>query len=320
MFKLNKVLFNVNLFNVFSKKMNNIKSAFTIKDLENLTGIKAHTIRIWEKRYGVLQPMRTDTNIRVYDTKSLQKLLNINTLNNFGYKISNIAKLPEERIPQMVKEIITSKTVNDHVLRNFKLSMMNFDTKLFLDTYNELLAARPFRDIFYDNFIPLLEEMGNLWQTETITPAHEHFISNLIKQKIMVNIESLQNTPPKLTDRTYVLYLPEGEIHEIGLMLINYELLYKGYHTVYLGETVPVEDLVNIKQIFEHVTFVTYMTIEHEAGETNRYMQQLKSTVLTDTDTEFVLSGRCSDFLSDTLMTEQIKTYRAVREFTDTLE
>lgn len=313
-------MFNVNLFNVFTKKMNNIKSAFTIKDLENLTGIKAHTIRIWEKRYGVLQPMRTDTNIRVYDTKSLQKLLNINTLNNFGYKISNIAKLPEERIPQMVKEIITSKTVNDHVLRNFKLSMMNFDTKMFLDTYNELLAARPFREIFYNNFIPLLEEMGNLWQTETITPAHEHFISNLIKQKIMVNIEGLQNTPPTRTDKTYVLYLPEGEIHEIGLMLINYELLYKGYHTVYLGETVPIEDLANIKQIFEHVTFVTYMTIEHEAGETNRYVQELKTKVLTDNNTEFVLSGRCSDFLSESLVTDAIKTYRAVREFTDILD
>ena len=124
--------------------MNNIKNTFTIKDLENLSGIKAHTIRIWEKRYGVLEPMRTDSNIRVYDTRNLQKLLNINTLNTFGYKISNIAKLSEDRIIGMVREILTSKTLTDHVLRDFKLSMMNFNTKLFIDTYNNLLAAKPF--------------------------------------------------------------------------------------------------------------------------------------------------------------------------------
>lgn len=299
--------------------INNIKNTFTIKDLENLSGIKAHTIRIWEKRYGVLEPTRTDTNVRVYDTGNLQKLLNINTLNNFGYKISNIAKLPDHRIVEMVKEILTSKTLTDHVLRDFKLAMMNFNTKLFVDTYNNLLTTKPFREIFYECFIPLLEEIGNLWQTDTITPAHEHFISNLVKQKVMVNIERLQAAEPKHTERTYVLYLPEGEIHEIGLMLINYELLYHGYQTIYLGESVPVADIKNIKTMFNNVSFVTYMTVESATGGTNEYVENMKANVITDENTQLIVCGRCSDFVHKNLINDRITTYRTVMEFSQHL-
>lgn len=297
--------------------MNNIKSAFTIKDLENLSGIKAHTIRVWEKRYEILQPLRTDTNIRVYDVKSLQKLLNINTLNTFGYKISNIAKLPEERIPQMVKEIMNKKTLGEHVLRDFKLAMVNFDTKLFLDTYNKLLVEKPFTEIFYECFMPFLHEVGNLWQTDTITPAHEHFISNLIKQKIMVNIEPLQLQEPKHTDRTYVLYLPEGEIHEIGLMHINYELLRHGYHTIYLGESVPTDDLVKITHNISNVTFVTYVTIKPALKELNGYIEQMKNEVLNENDKKLFVFGRGSESINRNVLNEKVMTYTDVRQFTD---
>lgn len=299
--------------------MNNIKNTFTIKDLENLSGIKAHTIRIWEKRYGVLEPMRTDTNIRVYDTRNLQKLLNINTLNTFGYKISNIAKLPEERLIEMVREILTSKTLADHVLRDFKLAMMNFNAKLFIDTYNNLLASKPFRDIFYECFMPLLEEIGNLWQTGTISPAHEHFISNLVKQKVMVNLEKLQVIEPKHMERTYVLYLPEGEVHEIGLMLLNYELLYRGYETIYLGESVPMEDIKNIKKMFSNITFVTYITVESSTGDTNAYVEDLKKEIINDEQTQLILCGRCSDFVQKKLLDEKVKAFRTVIEFTNQL-
>ena len=120
--------------------MNNIKSVFSIKDLENLSGIKAHTIRIWEKRYAILQPMRTDTNIRLYDLASLQKLLNITLLHDYGYKISKIATYPQEKIPSLVREIISSKTAKSHAISEFKMAMMNFDQELFFNTYNWLIA------------------------------------------------------------------------------------------------------------------------------------------------------------------------------------
>jgi DNA-binding transcriptional MerR regulator len=143
--------------------MNNVKNVFSIKDLENLTGIKAHTIRIWEKRYNVLEPMRTETNIRLYDLANLQKILNITLLHNHGYKISKISKLSEEQIPELVNAIISDKSVKHHAISSFKMAMMNFDQALFLNTYNSLLAETSFREVFFNIFIPFIQEIGYLW-------------------------------------------------------------------------------------------------------------------------------------------------------------
>src|SRR4051812_9559877 len=129
--------------------MNNVKSIFSIKDLENLSGIKAHTIRIWEKRYNILEPMRTDTNIRFYDLSNLQKLLNITLLHKHGYKISKISKFPAEKIPALVNEIISKNSVQLHAVNAFKMAMMNFDQALFFNTYNNLLSEKPFHEVFY---------------------------------------------------------------------------------------------------------------------------------------------------------------------------
>ena len=122
-----------------------VKSVFSIKDLENLSGIKAHTIRIWEKRYNVLQPMRTDTNVRLYDLACLQKLLNITLLHDYGYKISKIASYPEEEIPVLVREIISEKSAKNHAISAFKMAMMNFDQELFFTTYAQLLSEKSFK-------------------------------------------------------------------------------------------------------------------------------------------------------------------------------
>ena len=148
--------------------MNNVKSIFSIKDLENISGIKAHTIRIWEKRYNVLVPMRTDTNIRFYDLANLQKLLNITLLHNHGYKISRISKFSDEIIPEIVREIITGKSVKNHAISAFKIAMINFDQTLFFNTYNDLLSEKTFREVFYEVIIPLMNEIGLLWQAGTI--------------------------------------------------------------------------------------------------------------------------------------------------------
>src|SRR5690606_16574675 len=171
--------------------MNIVKDSFSIKDLENLSGVKAHTIRIWEKRYKLFNPNRTDTNIRYYSLASLQKLLNTVLLCNNGHKISKIAQLPEEEIPDLVKKIGSEGSINNDFLNSFKLAMVNFDRSQFEKTYNTLITTKTFREIFYDVFIPLLTELGLLWQTDTINPAHEHFISGLIKQKVIANTENL---------------------------------------------------------------------------------------------------------------------------------
>ncbi|NNL33968.1 MAG: MerR family transcriptional regulator, partial [Flavobacteriaceae bacterium] len=218
--------------------MNTIKTEFSIKDLENLSGIKAHTIRIWEKRYNLLHPNRSNTNIRSYNTENLQKLLNVAFLNKNGYKISKISNLKAEEIPGLVREIASNNSKEHHALNAFKMSMLNFDQVLFNTTFNNLLQESTFRDVFYNVFLALLEEIGLLWQTDTISPAHEHFISTLIKQKILINIEKVQNLEPQNRSSVYVLFLPDHEIHDIGLLFVNYELACKGHYCIYLGQSV----------------------------------------------------------------------------------
>ncbi|WP_233188570.1 MerR family transcriptional regulator [Tenacibaculum sp. SG-28] len=163
--------------------MNNIKTIFTIKDLENISGVKAHTIRIWEKRYDLLQPKRTDTNIRYYPSESLLKLLNVALLNKHNYKISKISKMSTEQINLIARELSFNQATSDEAINSFKISMFQFDKVLFNNTYNKLLHKKTFREIFKDVFVPFLEYIGLLWQTDTLMPAHEHFISNLIIKK-----------------------------------------------------------------------------------------------------------------------------------------
>ncbi|RZJ67830.1 MAG: MerR family transcriptional regulator [Flavobacterium sp.] len=273
--------------------MNNIKTVFSIKDLENLSGIKAHTIRIWEKRYAILSPMRTDTNIRYYDSNNLQKLLNVVLLHKHGYKISKIGSMPEERIPEMVRQIVSKKSVKHHAINAFKIAMMNFDQAAFVNTYNSLLAQKSFREVFYEVFLPLLDEIGMLWQSETITPAHEHFISYLIRQKIYTNTEKVQLRPTEKTDRVFVLFLPLHELHEMGLLYLNYEIIENGYKSVYLGESVPLDSLREIKKIFNHVTYITYFTVEPQPEEVSTYVDEFYREIMAS-DSELWLLGRRS--------------------------
>ena len=279
--------------------MNNVKDVFSIKDLENLSGIKAHTIRIWEKRYNVLEPMRSDTNIRYYSLDNLQKLLNIVILHKFGYKISKISKLNEPEIVGLVNRITTSKNANNLAISQFKVAMMNFDQTLFIETYDLLLKEKSFRDVFYTVFIPLIEELGYLWQTNTISPAHEHFITFLIKQKILTNTEKLQYTNTSRDDKTFVLFLPPNEIHELGLMYLNYEIIAKGFKSIYLGESVPTDSLKAIVDTFDNITFVSYITVEPTQEEINPYVENLVEVVTKNNNHNVHIIGRMTEFIEN---------------------
>lgn len=216
----------------------------------------------------------------------------------------------------MVREILNHKTLNSHVLNNFKLAMMNFDQQLFINTYNNLLNEKSFKEIFYGCFLPLLEEIGILWQTDTITPAHEHFMSSLIKQKILTNTEKLQATPPTRTDRVFVLYLPEGEIHEIGLLLINYELTLNGYKTIYIGESMPISTIKDLKNYFDNITYVTYITVDPSPGDVVNYLETVKKELIdADDHTELYLFGRLPDTTTLKLLGDKIKIFANLRDF-----
>ncbi len=298
--------------------MNNIKTLFSIKDLENLSGIKAHTIRIWEKRYGVLAPMRTETNIRYYDMASLQKLLNITLLHSHGYKISKISKFPEEKIPALVNEIISRKSAGHHAVNAFKMAMMNFDQAQFFNTYNSLLSEKTFPEIFYEVIIPLLDEIGMLWQTNTITPAHEHFISNLVRQKILVNTEKLQGNEPIRHDKVFVLYLPLGEIHELGLMYVNYEIIRNGYKSIFLGSSVPIESLKDVTRYFSDIVFISYFTIAPYRNEIKDYLNELNNAVLAG-EIPLWLLGRNTTAIDLVKMPQNIRVFESIGKLAEEL-
>lgn len=304
----------LNLFNFKRKKLNNIKMQFSIKDLENLSGIKAHTIRIWEKRYEVLTPMRTDTNIRCYDLSNLQKLLNITLLHNYGYKISKIAKCNTKEITKLVAEIINEKSVKNHAISSFKLAMINFDQTLFTTTYNKLLAEKSFNEIFYDVFIPLMTEIGLLWQSDTITPAHEHFISNLIRQKIIINTELLQNFDPTNESKVFVLFLPLNEIHELGLLYLNYELVNNGYKTLYLGESIPTDNLKDILKYFDTIIFITCITVEPSQNNINEYIEAFKNEIIEKSDCELWIGGRMTQHIAKSKINSRIRIFNSIKE------
>lgn len=299
--------------------MNNVKNVFSIKDLENLSGIKAHTIRIWEKRYNILEPMRSDTNIRSYDIKNLQKLLNIVLIHNYGYKISKISNLNQEQINQLANDIISEKSAKNHAISTFKMAMMNFDQSLFFKTYNQLLSEKSFREVFYTVFIPLMEEIGFLWQTDTISPAHEHFISYLIKQKLLINTEKVQILEPTRTDKVFVLFLPLNEVHELGLMYLNYEILLKGYQTIYLGESIPTESLLDLKNSFEKITFVSYLTVEPNQEEIDNYIVDIQEQLLKNTKHELLLLGRMTQYISSKTPLNNVYRYSSIEELSNTL-
>lgn len=298
--------------------MNNVKNIFSIKDLENLSGIKAHTIRIWEKRYNVLEPTRTDTNIRLYDLASLQKLLNITLLHNHGYKISKISKYPPEKIPELVREIISEKSTKSHAISAFKMAMMNFDQTLFFTTYNTLLAKKSFREVFYEVIIPLMTELGLLWQSNTISPAHEHFISYLIKQKLLINTEKVQILEPTKKDKVFVLYLPMNEIHELGLMYLNYEILFHGYKTIYLGESVPTESLMDLNKYFDSIVFISYMTVQPDKNAVNDYVKEIQDSVLKE-DSEVWLIGRMVEEIKNSNLNKSTKVFQSISDLVNEL-
>lgn len=214
---------------------------YKIKDLEVLTGIKAHTIRIWEKRYGILTPERTDTKIRLYSDDELTLLLNVALLNNSGVKISRIADMSREQIQDKVWEIKGS-SIEDNSIELMLLALLDIDEFQFKNVLEELIASIGIERMFSEKLIPFLDRIGVMWLVGSITTAQEHFISNLIRQKLISELDKLP-VPQSKTDNV-LLFLPEHEWHEISLLYYHYVLRRNGRNTFYLGQSLPYDALL----------------------------------------------------------------------------
>ena len=296
--------------------MNNIKSTFSIKNLETFSGIKAHTLRIWEKRYNLLEPERTETNIRRYSLDNLRKLLNVTLLYNHGFKISKISCLSLEEISDSVSNIALKENSEQIAINALKLAMINFDCELFNKTYDEFISHSKFEFIFMDVFMPLMKELGILWQTGAISATHEHFITNLIKQKIHVQTERVQLSIKKNTDHpVFVLFLPENEIHELGILYLNYLTLSKGLRTILLGQSIQISSLENLYTYKKSFNFVTYLTVEPNKKEIMPYLNLFNEKLLLNTNSKLIIFGPQQTKIDINNLPNKIELYRSVQSF-----
>ena len=296
-----------------------VKTKFSIKDLENLSGIKAHTIRIWEKRYSLLQPSRSDTNIRAYNLESLKKLLNISFLYEHGYKISKIASLDKKELASKVAELAKSNE-EEHSIVKFKMAMFQFDQQLFAATYQELSQSRTFPEIFQTIFIPLLNELGILWQTGTIDPCHERFVSEMIKQKIIVNIENQYPQNTLVDPPTFALFLPYKEIHDIGLTYANYMCITHGINTIYLGGNISFNSLKEVIKHHEKIIFLTYLTVEPSHQSIQDFCELYNSHIGIQKKNPLWIMGTKVQEVSQKEVPQNITIIKNIQEFSTLLQ
>lgn len=249
-------------------------STYSIKDLERLTGIKAHTIRMWEKRYSIVDPERTQSNIRWYSDSDLKKLLNVSILNRNGIKISHLARLTPSQLNQKILEVVRPGSDYLSQIESLVVSMIELNEERFEKVLNNAIIKMGFEESLFHVIYPFFEKIGVLWQTGTINPAQEHFISNLIRMKLFVAIDSL-TAVLEADARRIILFLPEWELHEIGLLAYYYLAKKHGLKVYYLGQNVPMEDLFSVAQVVKPDLLATYFVSAVSVKEMKEYIQNI---------------------------------------------
>ncbi len=247
---------------------------YNIKDLEKLSGIKAHTIRIWEKRYALLEPKRTETNIRYYTAEDLKRLLNISLLNKNGIKISRISEFNNQELNEKVIELTSRNSDVEDQIQALTMSMFYLNTQKFEKLLTISYINRGFENTFSEIITPFLIKVGFLWQTGTITPAQEHFATNIIRQKLLVAIDGLL---PNYNDKSkkFVLFLPENEFHELGLLFCYYNLKKNNHHVTYLGSSIPLASIDEINSIHQSDYILTSFTASYSGSKIHDYIKKL---------------------------------------------
>lgn len=234
-------------------------SSYSIKDLEVLSGIKAHTLRIWEQRYNLIAPSRSDTNIRQYNGDDLKLLLNVSLLNENGYKISKIAEMSPESLREEVLKLTESNNKYSDQIHALTIAMIDIDESRFEKIVSKNILQLGLEKTMIFIIYPFLSKIGLMWQTGSINPAQEHFITNLVRQKLIVAIDGQYNVIPE-NAKKFLLYLPEGELHELSLLFTHYIIKSRRHKSVYFGQTLPVEDLFQIYKSHKPDYIVTVLT------------------------------------------------------------
>lgn len=236
---------------------------FSIKELETLSGIKAHTIRIWEQRYHFLKPSRTETNIRTYSNDELKTLLTVALLNKYGYKISRIDTMTSEQREREALSLQGMEAQNEYLVNELVTCMIEMNIAGFEKILNGYIIKYGIETAITSLIFLFLKKVGILWQTNRINPAHEHIVTNIVRQKIIYAIETL---PLVKDDQEYLflMFLPEEEFHELGLLFVYYLLRKQHIPVIYLGANVPLKDALyvvnekSISHIYIHLVGMPY--------------------------------------------------------------
>jgi DNA-binding transcriptional MerR regulator len=270
---------------------------YSIKDLETLSGVKAHTIRIWEQRYNLLQPERTDTNIRFYCDEDLKHLLNVSLLNKNGIKISTIADMSEDEIRHKALDIVSDNKEPNVLLESLMHSMLDFDEQRFEKALNTAIMNGGFQKAFSDLLLTLLQRVGFLWTTGVVKPSQEHFMTNLIRRKLATAID---NRYVEKTEKSkkYVLFLPEGEQHEILLLFSEYLLRINNHQVAYIGSSVPFDEIGFVRTKFKPDVLLTFITVPIQYYSLQSFVDKLSTSF---PDLEVLVGGAQMDIIKPTL-------------------
>lgn len=247
---------------------------FSIKDIELLTGIKSHTLRIWEQRYGLPAPKRTASNIRFYDDEDLRQLLNISILNRNGIRISKISKLTSKEKEDLVMQYCIRNNDQSGNIESLINAMINLDEFAFEKTLSTGILRYGIERTMIEVVFPFLRRIGVLWQLGNISPAYEHFLSNLIRRKLIVAIDALPvvNRPGA---KKFLMFLPQDEYHELGLLFAKFIIKKAGHKTVYLGQNLPVNHVIKMAGAQDFDFIMTAITACIKLGTIQQFVTEL---------------------------------------------
>jgi DNA-binding transcriptional MerR regulator len=262
-------------------------NAFTIKDLENLSGIKAHTIRIWEQRYAFLKPQRTTTNIRYYTNSDLKTLLNVSLLNKNGFKISHINRMNGDEIRGKILSLTHEDAKNERIINDVIQAMIDLDIYAFEDVLDTVIRVEGYDKTITSIIFPFLQRIGILWLTNHMNPAQEHLVSNIVRQKIIVGINALSRNLN--AEKTVVVYLPENEYHELGILYAHYLFKADNAKVLYLGASVPLEDLEYIVAKKNPNFLYTHITSHSYNAKFEKYLNSLHARI---PNTPIIMTGQ----------------------------
>ena len=263
-------------------------STYSIKDLEQLSGIKAHTLRIWEQRYDFIKPKRTDTNIRFYDDRDLKLILNVSLLKENGHKISKISKMQFDDMQNEVIKLTEKKLNYPEQIHALTLAMIDHDEERFEKIMSTIILQLGFQMTMVKVIYPFLIKIGILWQTGSISPSQEHFISNLIRQKLIVAIDGLF-VPASDYKKKYLLFLPEEEMHELSLLFSSYIIKAKKNKVIYIGQNTPFQDVIKVYNQLKPDYLLTVLTTHPQPCEIQAYLDKLSQTFH---NSRILVSGR----------------------------